>query len=102
MFSTDFIFKQKENLVDNHKYQTGFRPLCNKILLLQNKPIVHIANVLSVNTVQIVLCWLKVLSTYILHMPKEDFYTILDIESRYQQNRKFNADKVIKIKLDLN
>ena len=31
MFSTDFIFKQQENLVDNQKCQAGFRPLCNKI-----------------------------------------------------------------------
>ena len=34
MFSTDFIFGQQENLVDNQKCQAGFRPLCNKILLL--------------------------------------------------------------------
>ena len=33
MFSTDFIFRQQENLFDNKKYQAGFRPLCNKILL---------------------------------------------------------------------
>ena len=33
MFSTDFIFKQKENLVDNQKCQVGFRQLFNKILL---------------------------------------------------------------------
>ena len=33
MFSTDFIFRQQENLVDNQKFQAGFRPLCNKILL---------------------------------------------------------------------
>ena len=33
MFSTDFIFRQQENLVDNQKCQAGFRPLCNKILL---------------------------------------------------------------------
>ena len=32
MFSTDFIFRQKENLVDNQKCQAGFRQLCNKIL----------------------------------------------------------------------
>ena len=31
MFSTDFVFRQQENLVDNQKYQSGFRPLCNKI-----------------------------------------------------------------------
>ena len=36
MFSTDFIFRQQENLVDNQKYQAGFRPLCNKILLSAN------------------------------------------------------------------
>ena len=35
MFSTDFIFRQQENLVDNQKCQAGFRPLCNKILILQ-------------------------------------------------------------------
>ena len=35
MFSTDFIFRQQENLVDNQKCQAGFRPLCNKILLLK-------------------------------------------------------------------
>ena len=34
MFSTDFIFWQKENLVDNQKCQAGFRPLCNKIIQL--------------------------------------------------------------------
>ena len=34
MFSTDFIFRQQKNLVDNQKCQAGFRPLCNKILLL--------------------------------------------------------------------
>ena len=33
MFSTDFIFRQQENLVDNQKCQAGFRPLCNKILI---------------------------------------------------------------------
>ena len=33
MFSTDFIFRQQENLVDNQKCQAGFRPVCNKILL---------------------------------------------------------------------
>ena len=32
MFSTDFIFRQQENLVDNQKCWAGFRPLCNKIL----------------------------------------------------------------------
>ena len=31
MFSTDFIFRQQENLVDNQKCQAGLRPLCNKI-----------------------------------------------------------------------
>lgn len=34
MFSTDFIFRQQENLVDNQKCQAGFRPLCNKILAM--------------------------------------------------------------------
>ena len=34
MFTTDFIFRQQENLVDNQKCQAGFRPLCNKILFL--------------------------------------------------------------------
>ena len=33
MFSTDFIFRQQENLVDNQKCQAGFSPLCIKILL---------------------------------------------------------------------
>ncbi len=31
MFSTDFIFRQQENLVDNQKCQAGFRLLRNKI-----------------------------------------------------------------------
>ena len=34
MFSTDFIFRQQENLVDNQECQAGFRPLCNKILFI--------------------------------------------------------------------
>ena len=33
MFSTDFIFRQQENLVDNKKCRAGFRLLCNKIPL---------------------------------------------------------------------
>ena len=33
MFSTDFIFRQQENFVDNQICQAGVRPLCNKILL---------------------------------------------------------------------
>ena len=37
MFSTDFIFRQQENLVDNQKCQAGFRPLCNKILFLNGQ-----------------------------------------------------------------
>ena len=36
MFSTDFIFRQQDNLVDNQKYQAGFRQLCKKILLLHS------------------------------------------------------------------
>ena len=36
MFSTDFTFRQQENLVDNQKCQAGFRPLCNKIPLRSN------------------------------------------------------------------
>ena len=35
MFSTDFIFRQQENLVDNQKSQAGYRPLRNKILLFK-------------------------------------------------------------------
>jgi hypothetical protein len=35
MFSTNFIFRQQENLVDNQKCQAGFRPLCNKIPFLE-------------------------------------------------------------------
>ena len=35
MFSTDFIFRQQENLVDNQKCQAGFRPLCNKVPFLR-------------------------------------------------------------------
>ena len=31
MFSTDFIFRQQENLVDNQKCQAGFRPQQNTI-----------------------------------------------------------------------
>ena len=34
MFSTDFMFRQQENLVENQKYQAEFRLLCNKILIL--------------------------------------------------------------------
>ena len=33
MFSTDFIFRQQEHLVDNQICQAGFMPLCNKILI---------------------------------------------------------------------
>ena len=33
LFSTDFIFRQQENLVDNEKCHAGFRLLCNKILM---------------------------------------------------------------------
>ena len=37
MFSTDFIFRQQENLVDNQKCQAGFRPLYNKILIKEEE-----------------------------------------------------------------
>ena len=37
MFSTDFVFRQQENLVDNQKCQAGLRPLCNKILLFSGR-----------------------------------------------------------------
>ena len=40
MFSTDFIFRQQENLVDNQKSQAGFRPLRNKILFETLKPLI--------------------------------------------------------------
>ena len=33
-YALKFIFRQQENLVDDQKCQAGFRPLCNKILLL--------------------------------------------------------------------
>ena len=36
MFSTDFIFRQQENLVDNQKSQAGYRPL-----LTQQNTILH-------------------------------------------------------------
>ena len=45
MFSTDFIFRQQENLVDNQKCQAGFRPLCNKILFMFGHPIYNILQV---------------------------------------------------------
>ena len=45
MFSTDFIFRQQENLVDNQKCQAGFRPLCNKILL----PVWHLSSNTELN-----------------------------------------------------
>ena len=47
MFSTDFIFRQQENLVDNQKCQAGFRPLCNKILLLHFVAFFHVASLFS-------------------------------------------------------
>ena len=49
MFSTDFIFRQQENLVDNQKCQAGFRLLCNKILTL--KP--------SLNAVAQTFCFIR-------------------------------------------
>jgi hypothetical protein len=47
MFSTDFIFRQQENLVDNQKCWAGFRPLCNKILLLHFVAFFHVASLFS-------------------------------------------------------
>ena len=52
MFSTDFIFRQQENLVDNQKCQAGFRQLCNKILfqtlsmtyLIDHNDFLHVQN----------------------------------------------------------
>ena len=37
MFSTDFIFRQQQNLVDNQKSQAEIRPLRNKILKVYTK-----------------------------------------------------------------
>ena len=42
MFSTHFIFRQQEHLVENQKCQAGFRPLCNKILLFILKIVTEI------------------------------------------------------------
>ena len=39
MFSTDVIFRQQANLVDNQKCQAGFRQLCNKILFIKVPPL---------------------------------------------------------------
>ena len=47
MFSTDFIFRQQENLVDNQKSQAGYRPLRNKILLLHFVAFFHVASLFS-------------------------------------------------------
>ena len=44
MFSTDFIFRQQENLVDNQKCQAGFRPLCNNSILLHFVAFFHVAS----------------------------------------------------------
>ena len=44
MFSTDFIFRQQENLVDNQKSQAECRPLRNKILFDDYKVIAWIAS----------------------------------------------------------
>ena len=48
MFSTDFIFRQQENLVDNQKCQAGFRPLCNKILLLHFVAFFQVVSLFSI------------------------------------------------------
>ena len=47
MFSTDFIFRQQENLVDNQKCQAGFRQLCNKILKYEFISVVMNHNMLN-------------------------------------------------------
>ena len=59
MFSTDFIFRQQESLVDNQKCQAEFRPLCNKIPLLHKQATrtKHFDGQLSIND--------KVKQTYI-------------------------------------
>ena len=59
MFSTDFIFRQQENLVDNQKCQAGFRPLCNKILINSDK-----SKIAEIETAEIKEClyssfWVK-------------------------------------------
>ena len=36
LFSTDFIFRQQENLADNQKCQAGIRPLRKKIPFLSS------------------------------------------------------------------
>ena len=49
MFSTDFIFRQQENLVDNQKCQAGFRPLCNKILFFLSDSYKHLCGAALLN-----------------------------------------------------
>ena len=73
MFSTDFIFRQQENLVDNQKYQAGFRPLCNKILLLKKEYKFAISDAISDVYLQGCLRWLDVLS-YKVEIPKVLFF----------------------------
>ena len=41
--STDFIYRQQENFVDNKKFQARFRPLCNKILFLHYDKVTYLS-----------------------------------------------------------
>ena len=52
MFSTDYKFRQQENLVDNQKYQAEFRPLCNKILLDSNTCMSYLTPLLSIKQIK--------------------------------------------------
>ena len=56
MFSTDFIFRQQENLVDNQKCLAGFRLLCNKILIVLTKKKLQI----KIKSVNIEICSLEI------------------------------------------
>ena len=47
MFSTEFIYRQPENLVDNQKCQAGFRPLCS----LQQNTIIKVQKIFLNRTI---------------------------------------------------
>ena len=81
MFSTDFIFRQQENLVDNQKSQAGFRPLRNKILL----PICNKMNMNCTIQLEVSLYVLSICRNF-LQVGQVTILFLIDCWARYYNN----------------
>ena len=101
-FSWDLIFRQQENLVDNHKCQARFWPLCNKILLQHHFCLFYWSKLNATQTSWARNCPIGPISPnlsfcFIEKIPPQDFYkrTLASVVRRLLSLRRVVAAKII-------